>query len=194
MIASLLLLASTASAPAVPIHVGRFDPADFPDARKVERRMPHAYMNERIEKVLASKQCQLQGQTAQQFDLDVPYAVLMGPTGEAKKVVVKDIGCAAIETWVGQIALQLARAGDFKAGHGEGERWYVSEASFTRLGEQETREVADLDKVVCREPKQKLGSRIAKERMCLTVAEWKIYDSDREQLRRDMRVPNPLSF
>lgn len=191
MIASLLLLTSTAS---VPVDVGRFDPADFPNARKIERRMPHSYMNERIERVLKKGECKLPGQTAASFDIDVPYAVLIEPTGAAKRVVVKDIGCAAIETWVGQIALELARAGDFKAGQGEGARWYVSAASFTHLGEQETRELADLDKVVCRAATPKLGSRIAKQRMCLTVAQWKIFDSDREQLRRDMRVRNPLAL
>jgi hypothetical protein len=189
MVASLLLLASAAS---VPIDVGRFDPADFPNAQKVERRMPHSYMNERIEKVLARGECQLPGQTAQRFDIDIPYAVLMGPTGAAQRVVVKDVGCPAIETWVGQIAIELAKAGDFKPSS-KGERWYVSEAYFTRLPERETRELADLDKVVCRAAKPKLGSRIAKERMCLTVAQWKIYDSDREQLRRDLQVPNPIS-
>lgn len=189
MITSLLFLASAAS---IPIDVGRFDPAEFPNATKIERRMPHAYMNERIEKVLAKGECRLAGQTAGRFDIAVPYAVLMGPQGAAKRVVVKDIGCPAIETWVGQIAVELAKAGDFRAS-GQGERWYVSEASFTRLNEEDTRELADLDKVVCRAPQPKLGSRIAQKRMCLTVAQWKIYDADREQLRRDLQVPNPVN-
>ena len=49
MLFSLLMLASTPTY--APIYIGKFDPAEFPNAQKVERRMPHADLNNRVEKI-----------------------------------------------------------------------------------------------------------------------------------------------
>ena len=40
------------------------------------------------------------------------------------------------------------------------------------------------DRIVCRS-RPKLGSRIARERICKTEAEWEAYDQDLAQARRD---------
>jgi len=188
MIAFLLLLASTSY---VPIEVGRFDPSAFPNAQKVERRMPHADLNNRVERILAKRECRLEGQNKTKYDIVVPYAILMDPLGEPKKVVVKDIGCAPIERLVGEIASELGKAGDFKVPRKDDDRWYVSEAYFTRLSEDAARGIEDQDKVICHKETPVPGSRIAMKRVCLTVAEWKVYEVNRQQFRRDMehRVP-----
>lgn len=182
MLASILMLASTTYAP---IFVGKFDPAEFPNAHKVERRMPHADLNNRIERILGSQECKLNGQTKTRFDIVVPYAVLMEPSGQPKKVVVKEIGCAPIERLVGEIGSELAKAGDFKIAASSGDRWYVTEAYFTRLNEEDARASEDENKVICKKDKPKINSRIAMVKTCRTVAEWRLYDKDREQFRRD---------
>ena len=183
MIAALLLLAAPTTY--APLFVGRFDPADYPNAQKIERRMPHADLNNRVEKILADKRCTLEGQTKTRFDIVVPYAVLMDAAGKPEKVVVKDLGCAPIETLVGQIGSELANAGDFKVAHNSGRRWYVSEAYFTRLNAEDAREQEDQDKVICKKDKPKINSRIAMVKTCRTVAEWSLYEKDREQFKRD---------
>lgn len=192
MLTALLLGATVAS---VPIHVGRFDPADFPGAAKVARRMPQAELNRRIEKILASGQCRISGQNKERFDIVVPYAVQMEPTGAASKVVVKEMGCAPVERLVGEVAVELSKAGDFKAKHHNGTRWYVSEVYFSRVSEKDSQVMADQDKVICRAEQDVLGSRTKKARVCRTVAEWKIFTNGREQLRRDLsNMGDPKSF
>lgn len=189
MISALLFLASTPTY--APLFVGRFDPADFPNAQKVERRMPHADLNHRVEQVLGDKRCTIDGQTKARFNIVVPYAVLMDPAGKPEKVVVKDIGCEPIERLVGEIGSELSNAGDFKVAHSSGTRWYVSEAYFTRLNEEDTRQLEDPNQVVCKKDRPKINSRIATVKTCRTVAEWKLYDKDREQFKRDFMGADP---
>lgn len=191
MIAALLLLAAPTTY--APLFVGRFDPADFPDAQKVDRRMPHADLNHRIEKILSEKRCTIEGQTKTRYDIVIPYAVLMDLSGKPEKVVVKDIGCEPIERLVGEIGSELANAGDFKMAHSTGKRWYVSEAYFTRLNEEDTRAQEDEDKVICKKGRPRINSRIAMVKTCMTVAQWKTYDKDRDQLKRDMMGPDVVT-
>src|SRR5687767_8493848 len=179
MIAALLLVAATPTY--APLFVGRFDPAAFPNAQKIERRMPDAHLNNRVQGILADQRCKLEGQTKTRFDIVVPYAVLMTPAGKPEKVVVKDIGCSPIETLVGQIGSELANAGDFKIAHSSGRQWYVSEAYFTRLSEEDAREQADEEKVICKKDRPKINSRIAMVKTCRTVAHWRLYEKDRDQ-------------
>ncbi|MFL6732003.1 MAG: hypothetical protein ACJ8EH_13420 [Sphingomicrobium sp.] len=183
MLVTLLSLAATT---AVPVEVGRFDPARFPNAKKVERRIPHAELVRRVDHIIADKQCTIAGANKAQYDIVVPYAVRMEPDGSASKVVVKDLGCAPIETLVGQVANELIRAGDFRPSHEDGERWYVSEVYFAHGGETLARETGDPDRVICEEPRTQIGSRIAQTKVCRTAEEWRIYDADRDQAKRDL--------
>jgi hypothetical protein len=191
MLTALLLSASAAT---VPIHVGQFDPSAFPNAEKVDRRMPQAELNRRVENILASGQCSISGQTKERFDIVVPYAVRMQPSGAATKVVVKEMGCIPVERLVGEVASELSKHGDFRTKHQSGEQWYVGEVYFSRVTEQMARSMKNQDKVICRGEQDSLGSRTRKVRVCKTVAEWKAFAGDREQVRRDWQnTPNPYS-
>ena len=190
MLASLLLL--TVTGVNTPIFVGRFEPTDFPNAQRVERRMPHAAMDKKVEEILAGE-CRLPGQTKTKYNITVPYAVLLDEGGRAKKVVVKDLNCPAIEKLVGQIGRQMAAEGDFKVRHDVGDRWYVSDVYFARLSEEMAREEKDLDKVICKGERPKINSRVAMVKTCRTVAEWNMYDKDRDQYRRDFMSQDPRS-
>src|ERR687893_209066 len=44
----------------------------------------------------------------------------------------------------------------------------------------------DPDRVVCEAAKAATGSRLAKKRDCRTVAQWRVYNVDRERQRRDL--------
>ena len=42
------------------------------------------------------------------------------------------------------------------------------------------------DQVICRAAEPVLGSRVARRRVCKTRAEWRMFDEDRAQFRRDL--------
>ena len=94
----------------------------------------------------------------------------------------------ALETLVGQIVLAQLGRGDFRPQHEAGERWYVSELGFA-LGVQSEAASMTLenpDRMICREAQLVLGSRTRAVRTCKTAAQWVQFETDREQLRRDI--------
>lgn len=183
MLTGLLLLAATS----IPIEVGQFDPTKFPDAKKVERRMPQADLVRRVDTILAQKACAPPpGQFKDKYEIVVPYAVLMQPSGAPSKIVVKNIGCVPIEILTGQIASELGKAGDFRPDRSDVERWYVSEAYFAHGGETLARNSVDDNRIICEAPRARIGSRLAMTKVCRTASEWRIYDSDRAQMQREL--------
>jgi|GEM_PF-1950209 len=48
----------------------------------------------------------------------------------------------------------------------------------------------DPDRVICRSSQPVVGSRVARQRICRTVAEWRAFDADRAQMRRDLNAGN----
>src|SRR5690348_17511753 len=111
MITALLVLAAATSNP---IEVGRFEPSAFPNAVKVDRRIPQEELTARADRIMKSGRCSFPGQTVDQYAIDVPYAVLLQPSGEVTKVVVKEVGCPELELLTGEVANELAKAGDFR--------------------------------------------------------------------------------
>jgi len=132
-IASALLAASSPATPppVTAVDVGRFDPSDFPAAQLRERRMPHDAMLRRVESILRERQCTLDGQNYRRFDISVPYVVKLEPDGTPTRFVVADIGCPQLESFVGQVVLELARAGDYRPTGAAAAEWYSSELRFT---------------------------------------------------------------
>ena len=54
-------------------------------------------------------------------------------------------------------------------------------------GNSTSRPAEDLDQVICRAPQPVLGSRVATRRVCKTRSEWRAFEEDRAQLRRDLQ-------
>lgn len=186
---SLVALALSVSTPAaVSVEVGRFDPASFPDLIRLERWLPHEEMTRRVEKILADRRCTLDGQSDRRFDITVPYAALMSADGKPQRIVVSEIGCAPIETLVGQIIIAQAERGDFQPRHESGDRWYSSDVYFAMGEPVAAAMIEDKDKVICKKDEQPmLGTRLKFRKTCKTAAQWQAYENDREQLRRDLR-------
>jgi hypothetical protein len=128
---SALLAAAPAPTVQPAVDVGRFDPANFPQAELRERRMPHHVMLSRVEEILRERQCQLDGQTYRRFDIRVPYVVQLEPDGTPTRFVVADLGCQPLESFVGRVILELARVGDFRPTGASEAKWYASELRFT---------------------------------------------------------------
>jgi hypothetical protein len=130
MINAMIAVALLGSAPGGQVDVGRINQNSLPSLKAVERSLPTAGMVERVERILESGQCTLQGQTARRFDITVPYAVLVEPDGSAGRVVVQETGCEPLESYVGLVVLTLAREGDFAKSRGPQARWFTSEINF----------------------------------------------------------------
>ena len=189
----LMLLQPPAGSPPrvdVDVDVGLFEPEDFPEVVRLERYMPHGEMVARVEQMIADGRCTLTGVTARRFNIVVPYALLLEPDGTPNSVVVRESGCAALETLVGQIILAQLERGDYVPSHEEGERWYVSEVAFALGVEEQAVSIAreDADRMICRAPRAELGSRLRMVRECRTAAQWVVFEQDRQQLRRDIQT------
>ena len=187
-----LLQPPTGSPPRVnvDVDVGLFEPEDFPEAVVLERYMPHGDMVARVERMIADGSCTLAGATERRFNIVVPFALSLEPDGTPNSVVVRESGCVALETLVGQIVLAQLERGDFVPSHVEGDQWYVSEVAFAMGVEEQAIAVAreDADRMICRAPRAELGSRLRMVRECRTAAQWVVYEQDRQQLRRDIQT------
>ena len=132
MIASLMtaLLLGTAPAPAGSVQAGKADWKSFPALQRAARPLPTGAMVDRVADMLQKEQCALPGQSARKFDITIPYVVLVNPDGKAERVVVEDIGCPGLETYVGSIVLLLAGSGDFPPTGKSVPQWYTSTLNF----------------------------------------------------------------
>lgn len=119
-----------AAAPAAQVEAGRAKWDSFPALRKMPRTHPTAAMVDRVSGLLKAERCSLPGQSPDKFDIDVPYLVLVRPDGAAERVIVADLGCPALETYVGAIVLKLAELGDFQPTGEARSRWYASKLNF----------------------------------------------------------------
>lgn len=127
-----LLIAAVAAAVSnqIPVDAGRADWSAYPAASLAPRQLPTPAMVARVETLLRERTCRLHGQSADAFDIDVPYLALVRPDGTLARIVVADIGCPALETLVGQVVLGRAQAGDFRPTGETQARWYASNVNF----------------------------------------------------------------
>ncbi|HEY0413484.1 MAG TPA: hypothetical protein VGD66_10110 [Allosphingosinicella sp.] len=127
LLAGLLMASEPAQ---IQVDVGRANWTTLPRLQAVARPLPSAPMVEKVEEMLRTGACRLRGQTANRFDITVPYAVLVNTDGSARRVIVGETGCADLESYVGLVVLELAREGDFRPSGGNGSRWLASEINF----------------------------------------------------------------
>ncbi|MDB5694042.1 MAG: hypothetical protein JWO81_3105 [Alphaproteobacteria bacterium] len=117
-------------APELQVDVGRVDWAALPPLKAVQRAFPTPDMVGKVESMLGAPNCSIPGQTSMRFDINVPYAVQVNPDGTSSHVVVAEIGCPALESYVGLLVLELARRGDFRASGAGHAAWYKSSLNF----------------------------------------------------------------
>ncbi len=187
---SMMALAMVAAAWApstvgVPVAIADFRTAGLPPLIKVERSIPRAEMTKRVEDFLQSRQCTIKGQQAGSFDVVVPFAILLGADGVARKVVVDKLGCNPVEMLVAQIVVAQAARGDFVVKPGRTEQWFGSDVYFKNSEPSIGEALKEPNKVTCKSS-PKLGSRLNVNRTCKTAAEWRVYEQDRQQLGRDI--------
>lgn len=124
------LLISGATLPPAKVEAGRADWESFPALHKAARSHPTSAMVDHVSGLLDKQSCSLPGQAPRKFDITVPYLVLVRPDGAAERIIVADLGCPALETYVGSIVLKLAELGDFRPTGEARPRWYASQLNF----------------------------------------------------------------
>ena len=70
--------------------------------------------------------CRLAGQSKKRIDLDLPFLVEFGESGEVKALVLRKIGCPAVESLLASVLLNQVQAGDYRAPRGQAAGWYRS--------------------------------------------------------------------
>ena len=117
-------------APDLKVDVGHANWEALPPLRAVQRGFPTPDMVDKVEKMLGPGGCSIPGQSSSRFDITVPYAVKVNPDGSADHVIVADMHCPALESYVGLVVLELARRGDFRASGAGQAQWYASSLNF----------------------------------------------------------------
>lgn len=113
------------------LEVGSARWETMPALRERPANLPYRRLVSMVERMLQAEQCALPGQSARSFDIEVPFAVLVGPDGSASRVVVSQMSCTPLEEMVGLIALARAERGDFRPSGGAEPRWYRGRINFT---------------------------------------------------------------
>jgi hypothetical protein len=126
---SLLLMSAPAAAQTVLSAGG--DWSGVPEIRpRGEHRMSFASMDS-IEELAKSGECSLPGLGRKQIKLSVPFVLEFTPEGRVKTVVVRELGCDRLESIMGGVIMQLARAGEYRPTGENQLGWYRSELSFS---------------------------------------------------------------
>jgi hypothetical protein len=132
---ALVALAAMLSTPTpvaadVQIDIGRADWTHFPQLHPEPRDLPLGEMLVRMERILRNRECTLPGQTVRRFDVTVPWLIQVEPDGRVSRVVIADVGCRPLETYVADLIVNLAHRGDIRAPAAPEQRVYASDFNF----------------------------------------------------------------
>jgi hypothetical protein len=115
------------------VEVGKANWAKLPQLKSKEAHLPYSQLVAMVEEMLRKGACSLPGQTPRSFDIEVPFAVQLGPDGEASRILVSDMNCDPLEALVGSTALAQAKRGDFKPSGESKPGWYSGKINFTLM-------------------------------------------------------------
>ena len=79
---------------------------------------------------LQNPACRNNGWRPDKFDIDEPYAVLVEPNGTVSRIIVKETGCAGLNTVIGSTLADMAKRGKFRPTGQPQPLWYGGRLSF----------------------------------------------------------------
>ena len=125
-----LFLAATGTANAQSVDVGEGDWSSVPliAPRGHVGIAPAAI--DRLHTLASLTSCKVQGFEAKRIDLTVPFVMQFTPQGAVDRIVLRDLKCPALETALGTVVLEMAKAGEYRPTGRNPQRWYRSELSF----------------------------------------------------------------
>jgi len=130
---SLMAAALIANTPSVPANIEVASNASwgaYPRLRTEEITVPSGDMVRRVQLMLQREECEFEGQSARRFDIDVNYAVMLDPQGNASRIIVEDVGCRPLELYVGRIAADIMRSGYVRVTPPAAPSWYGNRINF----------------------------------------------------------------
>ena len=132
MMLSFLTAALIANVVATPeqIDVAQANWDAFPRLETEEIAVPSGDMVRRVQLMLQRDECAFDGQTPRRFSIDVNYAVMIDPQGNAARIIVEDVGCRPLETYVGRIAADIMRSGYVRVAPPAEARWFGNRINF----------------------------------------------------------------
>jgi hypothetical protein len=122
--------AATGTANAQSVEVGEGDWSTVPEIRARGQVRMGSTMVDRLHTLAGLTSCNVQGFKASRIDLTVPFVMQFTPQGAVDRIVLRDLKCPALETALGTVVLQMAKAGEYRPTGQNPERWYRSELSF----------------------------------------------------------------
>ncbi len=129
----LLAAALIANTPSVPANIEVAANASwgaYPRLRTEEITVPSGDMVRRVQLMLQRDECEFQGQSSRRFNIDVNYAVMLDPQGNASRIIVEDVGCRPLELYVGRIAADIMRSGYVRVTPPSQPSWYGNRINF----------------------------------------------------------------
>jgi hypothetical protein len=131
----LVALAALLSSPSpvaedVRIDIGRADWTQFQQLDPQPRGLPLGEMLVRMERILRNRECAMPGQNVRRFDVTVPWLIQVEPDGTLSRVMIADVGCRPLETYVADLIVNLARRGDIRPPAAAEQRVYASDFNF----------------------------------------------------------------
>ena len=130
---SLFAAALIASSPAIPDQIEVASNASwdaYPRLRTEAITVPSGDMVRRVQLMLQQNECEIDGQSPRRFSIDVNYAVMLDPQGNASRIIVQDIGCRPLELYVGRIAADIMRSGYVRVTPPAQPSWYGNRINF----------------------------------------------------------------
>ena len=130
---AMLAAALVATSSATPTEVGISRDASwdaYPRLVTEELGVPSGDMVRRVQLMLQRDQCEFDGQSARRFSIDVNYAVMLDPQGNASRIIGQDVGCRPLEQYVGQIAHDIVRSGYVRVTPREAPTWFANRINF----------------------------------------------------------------
>ena len=125
------LLAGSFQASATTVEVATGDWSNIPWAERRAFNIISGDAVERIHKSFADGSCKLRGQTRDRINLRVPFLMKFAPDGSVERIVVRKLGCPAVESVLGSSLLRQVKSGDYKATGQNDALWYRSEVLLT---------------------------------------------------------------
>lgn len=121
----LALIAAASTAPNVSTATG--DWSNIPLVAKRNNSEGLTFVVDAIDAAVRSNECTIPGATRKRMDLQIPFLIQFDRSGAVTEVVVQKLGCASVETAMGNAILRLAERGEYRPTGVNQTGWYRGE-------------------------------------------------------------------
>jgi len=94
-------------------------------------KVPYTQLATQTQELLRKGACNIPGQSATKFDIDIRYGAMFDEQGQISRVLVEDSQCEMLNALAGLTVLARAERGDFKVGKPSAGTWYADHLTLT---------------------------------------------------------------